>query len=487
MISDQDCGIGGPPIPALDDEKPIEEFLTLKEWMEVALLVSDDSGCRCAGLGIIEECSPRGVWCRFLVPHSFYVVVNISMVNSKCNHHIAYCEEESITTLGAAINRRVLWSGYKVRPTEPLGPPLGSNVKDEGIGGPPIPIQVRKVKIESSGSDMKANDGRESEIDGHTVGSEKKVDNGDTDSSSANPDRPLWRGRICYIVNDNLSILRKAKIMVCLPDEPFDEENLGNTDAEVLFLSDGDLQMTSFRWPLAQVRLEGERLLSEIVTWCSEHGESSGDDSGLEGAQKNPYRHMKRRKLSPLIETKLKRKLSDSDIQRVSSLRCCKFRCCQSFSWDDTLALRRKFYGSIFELRREIAYAVQSQLHSLPERRKKFLTLSGCEVCENAWYSIHGVSRAAYHKYKAAVLVGRINGTHGNSGITRPRPYTIQVEANFATIIQENADCMPNEFRIIARKRVNNLLVLPSALNWDHMRDISNSVLPSSRFTFHFC
>ena len=138
-------------------------------------------------------------------------------------------------------------------------------------------------------------------------------------------------------------------------------------------------------------------------------------------------------------------------------------------------------------MRREIAYAVQGQFHSLPERRKKFLTLSGREVCENAWYSIHGISRAAYHKYKAAAFASRVNGMHGNSGITRPRPHTIQAEANFATIIQENVDRMPNEFRNIGRKRVNNLLVLPSALNWDHMRDISNSVLPSSRFNFHFC
>ena len=83
------------------------------------------------------------------------------------------------------------------------------------------------------------------------------------------------------------------------------------------------------------------------------------------------------------------------------------------------LALRCKFYGSTFKVRREIAYAVQGQLHSLPEQRKKFLTLSGYEVCDNAWYSIHGVSRAAYHKYKAAVLAGRVNGTHGNSRITR--------------------------------------------------------------------
>ena len=44
MISDVDCGIGGPLIPVLDDEKLIEQFLTLKERMEVALLVSDDAG-----------------------------------------------------------------------------------------------------------------------------------------------------------------------------------------------------------------------------------------------------------------------------------------------------------------------------------------------------------------------------------------------------------------------------------------------------------
>ena len=82
------------------------------------------------------------------------------------------------------------------------------------------------------------------------------------------------------------------------------------------------------------------------------------------------------------------------------------------------LALRCKFYGSTFEVHKEIAYAVQGQLHSLTERRKKFLTLSSREVCENVWYSIHGISRVAYHKYKATTLAGRVNGMHGNSRIT---------------------------------------------------------------------
>ena len=72
--------------------------------------------------------------------------------------------------------------------------------------------------------------------------------------------------------------------------------------------------MTSFHWPLGQVRLEGGRFLSEIVTWYSKLGESSGDNLGLDGVRKNPYRHIKRRKLSLPFDSKLKWKLSDLDV-----------------------------------------------------------------------------------------------------------------------------------------------------------------------------
>ena len=90
--------------------------------------------------------------------------------------------------------------------------------------------------------------------------------------------------------------------------------------------------MTSFRWPLAQFWLEGKRLLSEIVTWCFERAKSSGDNFGLEGLLKNPYSHIERWKLSMPMESKLKRKSLDVNAQKVSSLRCCKYRCSQTFS-----------------------------------------------------------------------------------------------------------------------------------------------------------
>ena len=97
------------------------------------------------------------------------------------------------------------------------------------------------MKNEFSGSNIKATIDKEAEVDDHGVGAKEKVDKGDTKSVSAYPDRSLWRGRICDLLNDDLSILGKAKIVVCLLDEPFDEKNLGDTDVEVLFLLDRDL------------------------------------------------------------------------------------------------------------------------------------------------------------------------------------------------------------------------------------------------------
>jgi hypothetical protein len=169
-------------------------------------------------------------------------------------------------------------------------------------------------------------------------------------------------------------------------------------------------------------------------------------------------------------------------VQRVSSQRCCKYRCCQTFRWEDTITLRRRFYSSPFESRREIVYAVQGQLHSVPGRTKKYITMAGNDVYENAWYIIHRVSMSAYHNYKAVARGGFCNGSHGNTDMSRPRRRTIHAEANLMKIISGNVDRMPNELRCIGRSRVNNVLVLPCTLNWDNMWLLSNSVmfLPST-------
>ena len=155
--------------------------------MEVILLVSDDARIRCARIGVIDECSPRGVWCGFRVPHSFFIVVNITKENTEYNGQTAYCEEESITTLGAAINHRVLWSGYKIRLTEPLCPSRDVVVKEERIDGPPIRFQLDMEDKSCSDSDINTT-APANKLGGYSAGAQEKVDQGDAKSANAYPD-----------------------------------------------------------------------------------------------------------------------------------------------------------------------------------------------------------------------------------------------------------------------------------------------------------
>ena len=111
--------------------------------MEVALLVCNDTGSRVASPGIIEECSPQGVWYGLLVPQIFFVTDIVIRMNLEFREHIAYCEEATVNTLGATTNHRILWSGYKVRPTKPLYPPSDHIVKKEDISRPPIGLRPK--------------------------------------------------------------------------------------------------------------------------------------------------------------------------------------------------------------------------------------------------------------------------------------------------------------------------------------------------------
>jgi hypothetical protein len=296
------------------------------------------------------------------------------------------------------------------------------------------------------------------------------------------PDRPFWRGKYCLLLNEDFSVHGRAFIQVCLPDEPFDENVLGDTDVGVMYVSENnDLQMTTMRWPLTHVRLEGGRMLSEIILFCSENALSDGSDDGLDGVKKNPYRFNVRRKLlrsDDCATTKIHQKTSPEEVRKVSSVRCCAEKCCQTFDWEDTVRIRRKFHSGSFAARRETGYSVVGQLHDLPGKRKKFITLANRDVCENAWYIIHGLSRSAFFLYKSAAKAGSVSGCHGNLGVLRPRAHTIQAEANMMTIINDTADRMPNSTREIGQKRVDNLKILPSACNWDHIRLACNHVSP---------
>ena len=117
-------------------------------------------------------------------------MVTLTKVSTECQGDVAYREEESMTTLGAAINHRVLWSAYKVRLTKPMCPSVVAVVKEERIGGPPIHLHPDMEDQSSSDSDTNAT----APDDGHgrqSDGPPNMVNQRDGESANANLDRPL--------------------------------------------------------------------------------------------------------------------------------------------------------------------------------------------------------------------------------------------------------------------------------------------------------
>jgi hypothetical protein len=336
-------GIGCRLTPCTQGHWPHRQYLDLAVGMEVALLVCSTHEDECVGLGIILECSPQGTWEGFRVLHSHYVVVRLTVVFPEYSHHASYCEIPDLKTLGDSIGYRILWSGYRYRPADCSTPHVlslqgsaasvcktpssdaNTNTSPKSsVGRQPIGPGIEDIGVSRSGrSQQRIRDVGCSAIGIH-------VD--ESAGALLFLDRPLWRRKYYLLLNEDFSVHGQAFIQVCLPDEPFDENVLRDTDVGVMYVSkNNDLQMTTMHWPLTHVRLEGGRLLSEIILFCSENSLSDGSDDGLDGVKKNPYRFNVRRKLLRYDEcatTKIHHKTSPEEVRKVSSVRCCVEKCC---------------------------------------------------------------------------------------------------------------------------------------------------------------
>ncbi|KAG0567459.1 hypothetical protein KC19_7G136300 [Ceratodon purpureus] len=439
-VEDDDINaVGCPPTDVEEDVEPVQEFLDLAEQMEVALLEESGGSKRCVAAGVIMECSPKGTWEGFLIPHSFFLIVRVSSVNPEFSETPAFCELPNVLTIGCAVGRLVLWSGYKVCPlvngawagTYPVGcpptePHLGNDNEeiDESNSAPSEQDLGTRAPMNISSDDDVSKQG-ESDVDtnDHCWGPDSGTSGTPSTPDASYLDPNLWRNRYVELLNHDLSVRGRAMIQVCLSDEACDDEVLGDTEVGVLFVSEDDhLQMTTLRWSLTHTRLEGGHLLSDIITYCSEN--LADADDGLDGVPKNAYRLVKRK-------VREKDDVSSAKLRQMVVPAECRLA------------------------RREMSFVVQGHLRTVPGKRKLYVTLANVDVCEVAWYIIHGVSKSAYYSYKASARSGRVSGSHGNSG---------------------NADQMPNEFRMIGKKRVAALKVLPSAMNSNHVREMANAV-----------
>ena len=116
-------------------------------------------------------------------------------------------------------------------------------------------------------------------------------------------------------------------------------------------------------------------------------------------------------------------------------------------------------------------------MHSVDgDRRRKYLTLYGVEVCVTAWYLIHGIPKSTFHSYVQGYNEGVLSTSHGNRGCNRPRIGTVQVMGTIAAIVKENADQMPHQMRGIGHGRVDTLKYLHAGNNWKRVMADANEV-----------
>ena len=80
---------------------------------------------------------------------------------------------------------------------------------------------------------------------------------------------------------------------------------------------------------------------------------------------------------------------------------------------------------------------------------KEWITLKGREVCPTAWWTIHGISKATFYRYKDMAKAGKQAEGHGNLELKKPRTHTLQATAMLRTLIVPDADKMPHKTRTL--------------------------------------
>jgi hypothetical protein len=94
------------------------------------------------------------------------------------------------------------------------------------------------------------------------------------------------------------------------------------------------------------------------------------------------------------------------------------------------------------------------------------ITLEGIDVCPVAWYTIMGVSRATYYRWKVNINNGLRAEHHGNAGMVKPRSHTLQAIATLCLMLEKTADHMPHRTTIIETGEKVVSKCLPSSWRW---------------------
>ena len=168
--------------------------------------------------------------------------------------------------------------------------------------------------------------------------------------------------------------------------------------------------------------------------------------------------------------------LTTEAILEVSTKSCCPNNCLQPFPQGEIQAILSELHvcGGMYGCKRCLL-EVHRQKHKDPHG-KEWITLKGREVCLTAWWTIHGISKATFYRYKEMAESGQQADGHGNLGSKKPRAQTLQATATLRMLIENDADKMPHKSRTLEIGEKVPAMVLPSSFRWSDQLPAINEV-----------
>jgi hypothetical protein len=159
-------------------------------------------------------------------------------------------------------------------------------------------------------------------------------------------------------------------------------------------------------------------------------------------------------------------KPSTQSINSVSSIVCYKKNCVQPFPRAKIQALRSQFFqegGQYFKIHRLLD--VHRQIHH-DSLGNEMIRLEGIDVCPIAWYTIMGVSKATYYRWKVNANKRMHVDQYGNVEMAKPRAHILQATTTLRLLLEQSTDHMPHKTRTLETGEKVVFKCLPSSWRW---------------------
>jgi hypothetical protein len=126
------------------------------------------------------------------------------------------------------------------------------------------------------------------------------------------------------------------------------------------------------------------------------------------------------------VPSKKEALLGTEAIAAVSTQTCCHKNCLQPFPRGHIEVIRSQLHVSDgVYAQKKCLLEVHRQIHK-DFAGKEWITLKGREVCPTARWTIHGISKATFYRYKDMAKARKQAEGHGNLGLKKPRTHTLQ-------------------------------------------------------------